>query len=93
MLQHVTTLPWYTDDEIDDMCAGLSQPAAKIKHLRSLGLTVERKPNGRPLLMRAHAELVLAGKTMATAANSPIKPSGAQPDRAGLVVQFSKRKA
>lgn len=53
--------PWYTDAEVDDMCDGLTQNAAKVHYLQSLGLHVERKPNGRPLVIRAHAEAVLAG--------------------------------
>jgi hypothetical protein len=43
-----------TDDEIDRICDGLSQNAAKVKFLRGLGLRVERKPNGRPLVNRKH---------------------------------------
>lgn len=46
------TTPWYSDEEIDDLCAGLSQSAAKVRHLRRLGLKVDRKPNGRPLAWR-----------------------------------------
>lgn len=41
--------PFFTDTQVDEMCAGLTQPAAMIRHLRSLGLKVDRKPNGRPL--------------------------------------------
>lgn len=44
--------PYLTDDEVDEMCAGLTQDAAKIRFLRRLGLTVHRKPNGRPLVWR-----------------------------------------
>lgn len=54
--------PWYTDNEIDDLCAGLINSASKIRYLRALGLHVERKPNGRPLVMREHAEAVLSGR-------------------------------
>ena len=46
--------PWYTDQEIDDLCAGLCTSAAKVRHLRAQGLTVTQKPNGRPLVIRAH---------------------------------------
>ena len=49
--------PWYTDQEIDDLCAGLCTSAAKVRHLRAQGLTVTQKPNGRPLVIRAHADL------------------------------------
>lgn len=45
--------PDLMDDEIDRICAGLLQNAAKVRYLRSLGLRVDRKPNGRPLVARA----------------------------------------
>lgn len=48
-----------TDSEIDTICAGLVQNAAKVRYLRSMGLTVRQKPNGKPLVNRAHFELVL----------------------------------
>jgi hypothetical protein len=50
------TLPYFTDAEVDDMCAGLVQDAAKVRHLRKLGLKVDRKPNGKPLAWRPAAE-------------------------------------
>jgi hypothetical protein len=43
---------YFTDAEVDEMTAGLSQDAAKIRYLRRLGLRVDRKPNGRPLAWR-----------------------------------------
>lgn len=46
------TLPYFTDTEVDDMCAGLTQDAAKVRFLRRLGLRVDRKPNGKPLAWR-----------------------------------------
>jgi len=50
-----------TDAEIDAICAGYVQNAAKVRFLRRLGLTVERKPNGRPLVNRAHYDAVRGG--------------------------------
>lgn len=47
-----------TDAEIDNICDGYVQNAAKIRYLRSLGLRVERKPNGRPLVNRAHYDAI-----------------------------------
>lgn len=44
--------PYFSDAEVDEMCAGLSQPAAKIRYLKRLGLKVDRKPNGAPLAWR-----------------------------------------
>lgn len=49
-----------TDAEIDEICAGLVQNCAKVRHLQGLGLVVKRKPNGRPLVSRAHYEAVMS---------------------------------
>jgi hypothetical protein len=80
--------PWYTDQEIDDLCAGLSNNAAKVRHLRGQGLTVTQKPNGRPLVMRAHAEAVLAGLQQLTQVAA--KPERAMPNRDALRALFGK---
>lgn len=42
-----------TDAELDDICRPLRQHAARIRYLRSLGLPVERRPDGSPLVRRA----------------------------------------
>jgi hypothetical protein len=43
-----------SDDEVDAICAGLVQNAAKLRYLREvLKLRVDRRPNGRPLVRRA----------------------------------------
>jgi len=44
--------PYFSDAEVDEMCEGLEQDAAKARFLRRLGLRVDRKPNGRPLAWR-----------------------------------------
>lgn len=50
-------LPYLSDDEIDGICAGLVQSAAKVRYLREvLKVPVERKPNGRPLVRRVDWE-------------------------------------
>ena len=51
-----------TDDEIAALCAPLKQPAAQVRFLRASGLTVTVKPNGRPAVVRSHAETVLSGR-------------------------------
>lgn len=55
---------YLTDAEIADLCAPLTQPAAQVRHLRALGLTVTTKPNGRPVVIRSHAEAVLSGRPL-----------------------------
>jgi len=57
----MTTRPDLTDTEVDAICDGLTQNAAKARYLVQLGMHVMRRPNGRPLVMRAHAEQVLFG--------------------------------
>jgi hypothetical protein len=63
-----------TDQEIEIICAGLVQNAAKIRYLRALGLTVHRKPNGRPLVCRAHYDSIMGGSfnTQTMLTNGPI---------------------
>jgi hypothetical protein len=63
---------WLTEAEIQELCAPLTQPAAQIRFLRSSGLTVTVKPNGRPAVVRSHAEQVLSGQ----AASAPPSQSG-----------------
>ena len=63
-----------SDAEIDDICSGLKQSAAKIRHPVGLGLTVDRKPNGRPLVNRAHYEAIRGSSrpTQGTTGSGPI---------------------
>lgn len=56
-----------SDHEIDAICAGLTQNAAKVRHLRRMGLHVRRKPNGRPLVNRSHYDKVTSGTNVAAA--------------------------
>lgn len=63
--------PDLTDAEIDDICDGYTQNAAKCRFLRSLGLTVKRKPNGRPLVNRAHYIEVRSGPSAPAESSAP----------------------
>lgn len=65
-------MPDLSNAVIDDICEGLTQNAAKVRYLESLGLTVGRKPNGRPLVNAAHYHAVRGGGTKPAAA----APSG-----------------
>lgn len=76
---------YFTDAEVDDMCQGLSQDAAKIRFLRSLGLRVNRKPNGRPLAWRP-----AAGGPSAQEQNADAEPTSVV---VGLQQWASKKKA
>lgn len=53
--------PDLTDAEIDLICDGLVQHHARVRYLKRMGLTVRRKPNGKPLVNRAHYEAVMNG--------------------------------
>lgn len=56
--QHPWPPPDLTDEEIADICRPLTQGAAQVRFLRRLGLRVERRPDGRPLVNRQHYDLV-----------------------------------
>ena len=76
--------PWLTKEEIDDLCKPLTQAAAQIRHLKSQGLTVRKKPNGEALVMRSHFEQVMNPVTN-------IKPAGRrEPNRSGLIAAVQK---
>lgn len=63
--------------EIDDLCHPLTQPSAQVRFLRASGLTVTVKPNGRPAVVRSHAESVLSGQSLGQSqvpSNSAAKP-------------------
>lgn len=50
-----------SDHEIDQICDGLTQNAARVRYLRRMGLVVRQKPNGRPLVNRAHYDAAMNG--------------------------------
>lgn len=63
-----------SDQEIDNICDGLTQNAARIRHLKRLGLTVRQKPNGRPLVNRQHYDEVMgcAGNRRHSVSTGPV---------------------
>lgn len=62
------TDPDLTEEEVDKICKPLKQGAAKVRYLRSLGLTVTRRPNGEPLVNRLHYDYVRGGSGRAAVA-------------------------
>jgi hypothetical protein len=85
--------PDLSDTEVDALCGGLRQNAAKVRYLIGLGLTVNVRPNGRPLVWRTHADQVLSGLIS-------LQPSGEigvanteslSGDRAGILSLFSRK--
>ncbi|MDP9992034.1 hypothetical protein [Variovorax boronicumulans] len=85
-----------SDKEIDGMCEGLgpTSHAAKRKRLQRMGLIVNEKPNGRPLVVRSHAEAVLSGR--AALERQAEVPEPARPtagDRAAVIALFGRKAA
>jgi hypothetical protein len=83
-----------TDGEIDAMCEGVRFNATKVRRLRSMGLVVNTKPNGKPLIVRTHAEAVLSGRAETDATQT--SPSAQRPttgDRDAVIALFGNRKA
>ena len=76
--------PWLSQSEIDDLCEPLKQSAAQLRFIRGLGITVRKKPNGAPLVMRVHFEETMnpAGKK-----RPPVKCT---PNSTGLRLAYSK---
>ncbi len=87
------TFPWVDDEVIDRMCEGLTQPAAKIRQLERLGLTVKQAPSGRPLVLQENFDVVFGVKAPPSPATDAVARPGAQPDRGALVLQFARRGA
>lgn len=50
--------PYLTAEEIADITEPLTQGAARIKYFKHLGVKVEPKPNGQPLVWRQDFEAV-----------------------------------
>ena len=63
---------YLTDEQVDRVCDGLKQPAAKLRYLRDqLKLRVFAKPNGRPLVAVSEFERVVGpGSLQQVAGNS-----------------------
>ncbi|MET3916213.1 hypothetical protein ABID97_002995 [Variovorax sp. OAS795] len=85
-----------SDAEIDGICEGLgaNSHAAKCRRLASLGLRVNRKPNGRPLVVRSHAEAVLSGHAALGSTQATHDPQCAiSGNRAGVIALFGRKTA
>ena len=70
----MTSDPDLTAAEVDAICAGLKQNAAKVRFLRGLGVHVERRPDGSPLVNRAHYEAVRSGSPVGAPVFSGLPP-------------------
>jgi hypothetical protein len=70
----MTIRPDLTQEEISAICAGLTQYAAQCRYLRRMGLRVERRPNGQPLVARAEWERRLVTSQAAPTTNAGNAP-------------------
>jgi hypothetical protein len=53
--------PFLTDDEVNKICEGCTQNAAKVRYLERIGLKVCVRPSGKPLVGRKNFEVVMTG--------------------------------
>lgn len=79
-----------SDAEIAEICAPLKSSAAQKRFLRAFGMVVNEKPNGKPLVVRSHAEWVLSGRIGPSAA--PAFDPRTQPNVEGMLKHLSERK-
>ena len=80
--------PDIPDDEIRRMVAPLTQPAAIRRWFVKQGFTVREKPNGMPLISRAHFEAHLSAGTEQVKADEPTASN--TPDTAGFLARYDK---
>lgn len=83
------TLPFLTDEEIKGICEPLIAPTAQCRYLRRLGLLVNEKPNGKPLVARSEFERVL-GAARFGLSDPAAQPVG--PDREAMLEYLGSRK-
>ena len=80
------TMPWLSQEEVDDLCEPLKQHAAQLRYIRRQGIAARTKPNGAPLVMRSHLEEVMSP------AKKKQKPVKFEPNVEGLRLAFSSKK-
>lgn len=80
------TMPWLTQEEVNDLCEPLKQHAAQLRYIRSQGITVRTKPNGAPLVMRSHLEEAM------NPAKKKQKPVKFEPNFEALRLAYSSKK-
>ncbi len=87
------TIPFLSDAEVAELCAPLTNGAAQVRYLQRIGLAVQRKPNGKPLLMRSELERVLGAGRMAQHPDASAQRAGREPDLGALlrVIQGGRR--
>ncbi|WP_261542839.1 DUF4224 domain-containing protein [Burkholderia multivorans] len=80
--------PFLTDDELRRIAEPLRQPAAIMRWFKRAGFEVKKKPNGMPLVSRAHFEQVMCGRAVASAIDRGA--GDCSPDTAALLQRFAR---
>ena len=87
------TTPFLTQSEINEIAAPLTQPRAISRWFSRNGFHFKPRPNGMPLVSRAHYEEVMSGKSTQTTITKPIAQVEQNPDLTNFLNQFkTKRK-
>lgn len=89
-MEAVIDTPFLTQTQVDQICEGLTQKAAKVRYLRSLGLHVTIKPNGDPHVARSEYERVL-GAARVDSRTTKISAPGSEPDTSAAILQLNRR--
>lgn len=84
----MSALPYLSDPEIRDIVKPLQQPAAIVRWFLKAGFAgLKVRPNGMPLIARAHFDQVTIGAPAPDDA-----PKREQPDTAGYLARLEQRK-
>jgi len=85
--------PFLTDAEVAELCAPLRRGAAQARYIRErLGVPVQLKPNGRPLVSRLVLERVLAGMPSNQLLALRDSQTGPEPDSEAFLRYLSQRR-
>lgn len=85
----MSSLPFLTQAEIDQICEPLTQPGAQRRYLGEvLKLQVHEKPNGRPLVARSEFERVLGAERFGLPQSNPQNA----PNVVGMMAHLEQRK-
>lgn len=68
--------PFLTEEEVAEITHPLTQGAARVRYLRSLGIKVDPKPNGQPHVGRAEYEASRMDPRRAKAARAAAPAGG-----------------
>jgi len=82
--------PYLTDSEMREICAPLTRACAIHRWFERNGFVTKKKPNGMPLVSRAHYNEVMSG---CTTTPEPKQSKVITPDLERFKAQFKKQKS